>query len=114
MLLILNVVYNDRIAVQVAKDLHRSMAWACWWLKRYHKEGIEGLKNRAKSGRYPKITKQVEYSIMTILNESNQGWSTKHVKELIVKESRIKYHYVHICRILHKLDLDNRFQERFM
>ena len=29
----------------------RSKSWACEWLKRYDKEGIEGLKTRQKSGR---------------------------------------------------------------
>ncbi len=41
MLLILNIVHNDRIAAQVAKDLHRGRTLVCWWLKRYDKEGIE-------------------------------------------------------------------------
>ncbi len=103
MLLVLNVVYSDRIAAQVAKDLYRSRAWACWWLKRYYDEGIEGLKDKPKGGRHSKITKQVEDKIKAILKESNQGWTTKQVEELIVEKSGgIKYHYVHICRILHK------------
>ncbi len=104
-MIVLNVVYSDRrIAAQVAKDLHRSRGWACWWLKRYYDEGIEGLKDRPKSGRHPKIAKQVEYKIKAILKESNHGWTTKQVEELIVEKSGggIRYHYVHICRILHK------------
>ena len=51
MLLVLNVVYNNRIAAQVSKDLNRNRAWACVWLKRYDKEGIRGLKDKPKSGR---------------------------------------------------------------
>ena len=51
MLLVLNVVYQGKISAQVARDLHRSKAWACEWLKRYDKEGINGLKTRPKSGR---------------------------------------------------------------
>ncbi len=58
MLLILNVVYQGKIstAAQVARDLHRSKAWASDWLKRYDKEGIEGLKTRQKSGRPSEIS----------------------------------------------------------
>ncbi|MER5176656.1 MAG: helix-turn-helix domain-containing protein, partial [Candidatus Nitrosocosmicus sp.] len=44
MLLVFNVVYHGMIAAKVARDLHRSKAWACEWLKRYDKEGISGLK----------------------------------------------------------------------
>ncbi|MGE5633670.1 MAG: helix-turn-helix domain-containing protein [Deltaproteobacteria bacterium] len=53
MLLVLNVTYDKQIPAQVARDLHRSRTWASDWLKRYREEGIEGLKNRSKSGRPP-------------------------------------------------------------
>ena len=52
-LLVLNVVYDKHIPAQVARDLHRSRTWACDWLKRYSEEGIEGLRDRSKSGRPP-------------------------------------------------------------
>ena len=102
MLLILNVVYQDKISAQVARDLHRSKSWACEWLKRYDKEGIEGLRNRQKSGRPTKISKEVVYQIKQELKESIQGWTTNQVEELIIKKSGIKYHSIHIYRILRK------------
>ena len=102
MLLVLNVVYQGKISAQVARDLHRSKAWACEWLKRYSKEGIEGLKDRAKSGRPPKLSKETSYQIKQELKQSNHGWTTKQVEDLIVKKSGIKYHYTHIYRILRK------------
>jgi putative transposase len=102
MFLVLNVIYRGKISAHVAKDLHRSKAWACEWLKRYDKEGIEGLITRPKSGRPSKISEEVVYQIKKELKESNQGWTTKQVEELIVKESGIKYHYIHIYRILRK------------
>jgi putative transposase len=102
-LLVLNVVYQGKIsAAQVARDLHRSKAWACEWLKRYSKEGIEGLKDRTKSGRPPKLSKETSYQIKQELKQSNQGWTTKQVEELIIKKSGIKYHSIHIYRILRK------------
>ena len=102
MLLVLNVVYQGKISAQVARDLHRSKAWACEWLKRYSKEGIEGLKDRTKSGRPPKLSKETSYQIKQELKQSNQGWTTKQVEELIIKKSGIKYHSIHIYRILRK------------
>ena len=60
MLLVLNVVYDKHIpAGQVARNIHRSRTWASDWLKRYREEGIEGLKNRTKSGRPPDIPQEV-------------------------------------------------------
>ncbi len=73
MLLVLNVVYLDKISAQVARDLHRSKAWASDWLKRYDKKGIEGLKTRPKSGRPSKLSEEVVYQIKKELKESNQG-----------------------------------------
>jgi len=57
MLLVLNVVYQ-RVwysCSYVARDLHRRKAWASNWLKRYDEEGIDGLKDRPKSGRHSQI-----------------------------------------------------------
>ena len=63
MLLVLNVVYDNHIPAQVARDLHRSRTWASDWLKRYREEGIEGLKNRTKSDRPPDILEETVYEI---------------------------------------------------
>ncbi len=102
MLLVLNVVYQGKVTAHVAKDLHRSKAWAFEWLKRYGKEGIEGLKNRQKSGRPFELSEQITCQIKKELKESSYGWTTKQVEELIIKKSGVKYHYVHIYCILRK------------
>jgi len=73
MLLVLNVVYEKQIPTQVARDLHRSRTWASDWLKRYREEGIEGLKNRTKSGRPPDIPEETVYEIKNELASSKQG-----------------------------------------
>ena len=102
MLLVLNVSYYDKVATHVAREIHRSKGWASQWLKRYREEGIEGLKDRPKNGRHSKISRQTEYRIKTILKESNQqqGWTTKQVEKMIIKESGIKYHHNYIYCIL--------------
>ena len=102
MLLVLNVVYYGRIASQVARTLHKSKDWASQWLKRYREEGLDGLKDRPKGGRHSQISKQVEYRIRKTLKESNTGWSTKQVEELIIRESGIRYHHNYIYYIVRK------------
>ena len=57
MLLVLNVAYHGMVAAHVTRDLHRCKAWASNWLKRYDEEGIEGLKDRPKSGRHPQMSR---------------------------------------------------------
>ena len=87
MLLVLNVAYHGMVAAHVARDLHRCKAWASNWLKRYDEEGIEGLRDRPKSGRHSQMSEQTECKIKAILKESSQGRTTKQVEELIVKVS---------------------------
>lgn len=102
LLLVIKVREDKQIPFQVVKDMHRSNPWASDWLKRYDKEGLEGLKDRIKSGRPSEISEEISYQIKKELKESKQGWTTKQVEELIIKKSGIKYHYTHIYRILRK------------
>ena len=103
LLLIIKVREDKQIPFHVVKEMHnRSNPWASDWLKRYDKEGLEGLKDRTKAGRPPEISEQTSYQIKKELKESSQGWTTKQVEELIIKKSGIKYHYTHIYRILRK------------
>ena len=37
-----------------------------------------------------------------MLRESNQGWTTKQVEELIVRMSGKHYHHIHMYRILRR------------
>jgi putative transposase len=101
MLLVLNIVYQGKIsAAHVATDLHRNRTWVCVWLKRYEKEGLEGLKNKPRSGRPSELAEEDICSIKTTLKESNnQGWrTTKQVEAMVIEKSGIKYHYTHIYR----------------
>ena len=102
MLLVLNVIYYGMIAAHVATDLHRNRSWAWVWLKRYDEEGLEGLKNKPRTGRPSELSEEIMYQIKKELKESNQGWTTKQVEEMIIEKSGIKYHYTHIYRILRK------------
>lgn len=102
MLLVLNVVYCGKVAAQVSREIYRSRSWACQWLKRYDNEGIEGLKDRPKSGRPPELSVETEHEIKAILKESSSGWTTKQVEELIIQNTGIKYHHNYIYRIVRK------------
>jgi putative transposase len=80
MLLVLNLIYQGKISAHVATDLHRNRAWVYVLLKTYEKEGLEGLKNKPRSGRPSELSEEVICSIKTTLKESNnQGWTTKQV-----------------------------------
>jgi transposase len=63
---------------------------------------LEGLRNRTKSGRPSEPSEEINLQIKKELKESNQGWTTKQVEEMIIEKSGIKYNYTHIYRILRK------------
>lgn len=103
LLLIIRVVDERELPAHVVKGIHRSKPWASYWLERYSKEGIKGLRNKPKSGRIPQIPLEISSRIRNTLMESRQGgWTTKQVNDLIVNESGIHYHYTHVYRLLYK------------
>ncbi len=63
---------------------------------------MEGLKDRTKPGRSSELPEETSYQIKQELEESNKGWTTKQVEELIIKKCDITYHYIHIYHILIK------------
>ncbi len=97
MLLVLNVVYNNIIPAHATKDLHRSRAWASDWLKRYDKEGIDGLKDRTKSGRPTEIPEDIEYQIKKELSSLQTRMDNKTGRRVNHKEKRYQislYSYI--------------------
>ena len=102
LLLILKVEGEGMIPARVAKELHRSRSWTSDWLARYRKEGIDGLANRPKSGRPSKLPKGIAIRIRKKLKERKQGWSTRQVNEMIIKEGNVCYHQFYIYSLLHR------------
>ena len=55
------------LPAHAADELHRSRPWALYWLDRFSKEAVEGLKDRSKTGRPPKIPEELAIRIRTKL-----------------------------------------------
>jgi len=114
LLLIIRVRCDHQIPYRVVKEMNRSNPWASDWLKRYDNEGITGLKDRTKCGRHSELPEETIYKIKTILRESNHGWTTKQIEELIIRESGIKYHYTHIYRIVKKWSFKQKVPRKIL
>jgi transposase len=112
LLLVIRVVDDGELPAHVVKELHRSKPWASYWLQRYSKEGIKGLKNKPKSGRIPQIPLEISARIRKTLMESKQGWTTRQVNEFIVRESGIHHHYTHVYRLLHRWGFKQKVPRR--
>ena len=112
LLLVIRVREDGQVPFRVVKEMHRSNPWASDWLKRYDEEGTVGLKDRDRSGRPPELLEEVSHRIKKELKESNHGWSTKQVEERIARKSGIKYHSIHIYRILRKWGFKQKFPRK--
>lgn len=109
-ILIVKLHYQGKTQRDISYELEISLGKVNMWIKRYEKEGISGLKNKFRSGRPPKISNTILRSISNRLKAPRSekgimraGWNTKEVKELIEKESNIKYTPRHVRRILKKV-----------
>lgn len=101
-LLVRRVLTDKQHIESVALELHKSRAWAYKWFKRYIDRGLEGLKDKPRSGRPPLVRHDLMIKIRKELEDSNTGWDFRQVMYIIQKRTSIKYHEVHIYRLLHK------------
>jgi transposase len=81
--LVRRIVDDKQHIVVVAKELHRCGAWAYKWYKRYNDDGLQGLKDKIKTGRPPTVPKDIIVRIRKELAESNTGWDFRQVMDLI-------------------------------
>ena len=72
-----------------------------YWKNRYKEHGLKGLKTKQRSGRPPKVNKELAVKIKRKVRKHNikRGWRTKHVKEIIYKEAGVLYSSRQVIRI---------------
>ena len=115
MLLVIRVSADKQHIESASQELHRSRAWAYKWCKRHNDEGIEGLRDRQRSGKPSVVSTDTKVKIRQELSDSNIGWDFRQVMDLIQKRTGVKYHEVHIRRLLHKWGFSPKVpQKRFV
>lgn len=73
LLLVIRVIVDGELPAHVVKEIHRSKPWGSYWLERYDKEGIKGLRDKPRSGRIPQISLSISTRIRKTLRESRHG-----------------------------------------
>ena len=81
-LLVIRISSDKQRIDSVARELHRSRSWAYKWYKRYSDEGLEGMKDKPRSGKPPVISKETMDEIKQELSGSSTGWDFKQVMDL--------------------------------
>ena len=113
--LVRRITEDKQHIVNVAKELHRCRAWAYKWYKRYNEDRLDGLKDKERTGRPPDVPKDTMIKIRKELADSNTGWDFRQVMDLIYKKTGVRYHEVHIYRLLHKWGFKSKVpQKRFI
>ena len=115
-LLVIRVSSDKQCIQSVARELHRSRSWAYKWYKRHSDEGLEeGMKDKPRSGKPSILSKETMNEIKQELSGSSTGWDFKQVMDLIQKKTGIKYHKVHIYRLLYRWGFSSKVpQKRFV
>lgn len=104
-LLVTRVRYDKNEAASVAEnELNKTRTWAYKWLHRFDKRWWTGWIERQDKKWYrpPSVPEDVMIKIRQELSDSNTGWDFKQVMDLIYKKTGVRYHEVHIYRLLHK------------
>jgi putative transposase len=113
-LLIIRVSSDKQHIESVASELHRSRAWAYKWHKRHSDEGIKGLRDRPRGGKPSMVSSETTDKIIQELSNGNTGWDFRQVMDLIQQKAGVRYHEVHIRRLLHKWGFSPKVpQKRF-
>lgn len=84
---------------------------AYYWIKRYRKQGINGLKTKKQPGKIPLLDKNALMKLKNFLinnkpiryNGLSSGWTSREAKKHLVKKYNINYSLRHVERLLHKL-----------
>jgi len=79
-----------------------------YWKERFKDEGVEGLRDRSRSGRPRLLSRREEEMIQRtverprVSKEGVSSWSTTHVRELIRRKARVTYTTRHVIRLMHR------------
>jgi transposase len=111
--LVMRVGGDGQIPARVAEEeMHRNRSWASYWLERFSEEGVEGLKDKPRSGRPPRLSEEVQVEIKREISSRKQGWTTEQVTQLIEERGHVKYHFTHIYRLMHRWGFKEKVPQR--
>jgi len=104
-------VLDGKTTRQVATDLHCPQPNVVYWKRRFEEEGVDGLKDRPRSGRPPKVACWRLECVKTLIKEK-QYWTATEVMKLIHKQTGVWYSLMHVTRLLHSWGLSKQRPKR--
>jgi len=93
--------YEGISVEEAAKLVGISKPVAYQWQERWNMEGQNGLKPRFAGGSPSKLSNEQKEKLKILLNE-RKNWSTKEIKDLILKEFAVQYTHKQVLVIRKK------------
>ena len=112
LLLVVRVEGDGQIPAHVASELHRSRPWTSYWLERFREEGVDGLRDKPREGRPPKLSVEVQMEIKREISSRKEGWTTDQVTQLIEERGNVRYHFTHIYRLMYRWGFKEKVPRR--
>jgi putative transposase len=100
--------FEGKSLYEVGNEFRCVPSKAHYWKKRFRKMGVEGLRDRPRSGRPRLLSRRKEKVIRRIIEgphiteEGISSWTTTHVRELIRKKAGVTYTTRHVIRLMHR------------
>jgi len=85
---------------EVGRRLRCPHSKVLYWKYRFEKEGIGGLQTKSRSGKPAKLSAEKKRYVKQIL-EGRSWWKTTWVRDLIYKETGVRFSERHVVRLLH-------------
>jgi putative transposase len=63
---------------------------------------MRGLKDKPRSGRPADVPVEKLLEVRKELSENPSGWKVKQIMNIIYERTGVRYHEVHVYRLLHK------------
>jgi len=81
-------------------------------VKRYSNDGMRGLKDKPRSGRPADVPVEKLLEVRKELSENPSGWKVKQIMNIIYERTGVRYHEVHVYRLLHKWGFKPKVPQR--
>lgn len=86
---------------EVGRRLRCPHSKVLYWKYRFEKEDITGLQTRSRPGKPPKLSAEKKRRMKQMILEGRSWWKTTWVRDLIYKETGVRFSERHVVRLLH-------------
>ena len=109
---ILLLLHEGKTYQEIELELDTNSHTISQWKSRYLKEGLEGLKDKPRTGQPKKITEKIEAKVLALVQEKPPAGKT-HWSNYDIGE-KIKLHPRRVCEILNRNNIKPHLHKNFM